>query len=79
MRDEATTAERIDTARQRKQRAIDALARAYAELCSAQEWIASVEGDGSAELYGQIADTYETVSQLRDKLTAMKPTGLFGT
>lgn len=56
---------------------VSSLYRAFAELADAQEHITNIEGNGSPELYDEIATAYETVRKLRDRVLAMEPTGLF--
>lgn len=56
---------------------VSSLYRAFAELTDAQEHITNIEGDGSSELYDEIATAYATVRHLRDRVLAMTPTGLF--
>lgn len=73
----ATTTHPIEEANIRKQKAIKALEQAHAWLRQAQDEIANVEGDGSADIYSEIADAYEAVETLRTKTMRIKPTGLF--
>lgn len=74
---EAFESELIERATKKKRLAAEALSRAFEELCLAQNEITYVEGQGSADIYEEIADAYQTVSKLRGKLEAMKPTGFF--
>lgn len=53
------------------------LDEAYAALQAAQEYICNVEGDGSSDIYDDIADAYIIVSKLRDRVRKLKPTGVF--
>lgn len=73
----AVKTRQIEDAKILKGCVVSSLCRAFAELADAQEHITSIEGKGSPELYDEIADAYETVRKLRDRVLAMEPTGLF--
>lgn len=73
----ATKQDPIERAKELQSQASLALSRAFDELCDAQNLLTDVEGNGSADIYSEIADAYQHVAQLRDKVQALKPTGLF--
>lgn len=62
---------------EKQKHAIAALERAFRELCDAQDEISFVEGEGSSELYEEIAIAYQTVESLRKRLKKMTVTGYF--
>lgn len=68
--------DKIARAEQKKRDAAELISKAFSALTEAQNLIGGVEGNGFADVYEDLADTYQQVSRLRTKLLAMNPTGL---
>jgi len=72
-----TTERQIQLAKHRRDKAAHFVKNAITCLQQAQEEITNVEGKGSADLYSEIADHYDSLRPLVGKLERLEVTGLF--
>ena len=72
-----TSVDTIEKATSLQKEASGKIGLAIRALEEAQNAITNVEGQGSADIYSEIADHYTALRDLKHRVDDMQPTGLF--